>query len=157
MVIVRNYKVTNYLDAVIPIDKDTKTYNKIERRASILREILEKGHPGLVNKTDMARKYNVNVKTIYRDFNYIADNIKENIGTNAELVTKSVYDKAIKKLISGTNKDMFFATKVIKDWNDFLFDSGVRERATEKIEIEHKGELILKDIKKFFEKEEVKK
>lgn len=131
-----------YSTIQIPPKKDPKKFTYLERRAEIFKLILLAGHPKLISQTELGKRYGKSQPMISQDIDAIADEIKENIGSDAELVTTAVYEKALTELIkSNSNKDKFLAAKLVMEWNNYLFDMGKRKRAPQFVE--HSGELEL--------------
>ena len=105
-------------DVIIPKNKDPKSYFVTERRAEILRLIVEAGHPDLVSRAMLINRYGITGGMISKDFKAIGREIIKELGTDAQFVTSVIFKKALKKLMTGTNKDIFNAAKLAKDWND---------------------------------------
>ena len=113
---------------------DRTKYQPYERRDEILKLIIEKGHPKAVSQTDLAKVYGVSQVTIHNDMIAISKDIKKNMPKDATLITHVVFQSAIKKLSAGDNDDKFKSAKLVKVWNDYLFDMGYQDRAPQKID-----------------------
>lgn len=131
----------DYSNIEIPRDKPPTDWTYAERRAEILKLILEAGHPGLVSRTELAKRYGVTPTQITMDINQITEGIREHMGKDADLVTQAVYQKAIKgHLKSDDLKDHKTAADLIKSWNEHLYRAGIRKAAPD--QIEHSGNAI---------------
>lgn len=139
--------------------KDRKKYTHIQRREEILRLILEAGHPKGVSQIQLASIYGVSQVMIHKDIQAISRDIKKNLPNDAEFITHVVFQSAIKKLSSGNNSDKFKAAKLVKDWNDWLFDMGRQPKAALKLDtVIHDDRIVAKDFSDAWKKErEVKK
>ena len=113
---------------------DRTKYTFIERRAEILELIIKAGHPKAVSQTNLAKVYGVSQVMIHKDMVGIGKDIKKNLKNDAKLITHVVFQSAIKSLSIGSNDDKFKASKLVKDWNDYLFDIGAQDRAPKKID-----------------------
>lgn len=122
----------NYDDTAIPADKDPEDYTYTERRSDIAQLIVEAGHPDRVSRTQLADYYGVAPSTITRDIEKIKNEIKDQIADDAQFITEAFYRKAIKVKID--EEKWMEANTLIKDWNDWLFDTGKQQK------IEHDDE-----------------
>lgn len=125
-----------YANVEIPTDKEPKDYHYTQRRAEILKLILEAGHPDLVSRKMLCERYGLSHSQISQDFSVLREYVAETIGNDAKLVTESVYRKSIKELLRNKQHDK--AVRVIESWNNWLFDIGVQDKAAQKIQ--HQGD-----------------
>lgn len=128
-------KIIDYERIPIPSHTDYKNYNYKERRATILRVIQQAGTPSVISLTIYAKKFGVHHSQIYQDMKVLAHYVESSIGRNVKFKTEIAMNKVIKDLIKGTNADKAKAAKIIMDWNGWLFDIGVQEKAAEKFDI----------------------
>jgi len=137
----------SYKNVAIPVGKEPKEYSYLERRAEILSLILQSGHPRLLSQSTLAQKYGVSPSQICLDFGALRKSIRENLGNDAELITYSVYNCAIMKLME---KEKYYeAWKVVDGFNRWLFDLGVKQKAPEKHEV--KGDFTSETLRKVWE------
>jgi hypothetical protein len=123
-------------DVHVDPNKHPRTMNYIERRATILRMIMAAGHPDRLSQTTLAEHFGVSQPQIHEDYKAIKEDIVAHLGDDAEFITESVFRKAVSELQKeGKHMD---AARVIKMWNDWLFDSGARKRAPEQVEVTHR-------------------
>ena len=105
----------------------------IQRRDNLLKEIMDKGHPNLIDRELFSKKYNVTPMTISNDIKYLAEEIKKGLGDEAELITKAIYQKAVKEYIKvGKYRE---AWQIADGYNGWLFDLGIKQKAPEKVEV----------------------
>lgn len=121
-----------YKDIVIPEEKDPEDYSYHERRAELLQFALEAGHPDMLSRTEFAKHYGVVVSTITKDFNALRDEIRDELGSDAEFITEAVYQKALKELMK--DEEWAQAVDTVEKWNNWLFEIGVQERAPQRVE-----------------------
>ena len=118
-----------YSQVIIKEGKNPKDYFPKERRAEILKLITEAGHPDAINKMGLARRYGISHSQIWKDMKLIKNEIKVNIGTDADVIMETVFRKVIKKGIKSENfRDNLAAAQAAKGWYDWLFDSGVKQK-----------------------------
>ena len=145
-----------YKDIVIPEGKSPLEYTAFQRRGEIFGMILKAGHPDMLSRTELARRYGKTQGLISQDIAKIRESIKKELGTDAQFITHVVFQKTIKELMGGDKKDKFNAAKLLKDWNDWLFELGAQKRVPKELNIEstNKTELTLAEAyKKSLEKE----
>lgn len=131
----------DYSNVEIPTEKPREEFTYAERRAEILKLILTAGHPGLVSRTELAKMYGKTHQQISLDIKAIVDGVREWMGKDADLVTQSVYEKAVKShLKSDDLKDHAKAADLISKWNEYLWNSGIKRKAPESIE--HLGSTV---------------
>lgn len=124
-----------YQDIEPPDDKPYPEYSPTERRAYIFDQIVEQGHPKLVNRSALAEQFDVSNSVITRDINtHIADEIGDQLGNDAELLNHAVFNKAIREMME--EDEYGKAVRFLSEWNEFLFESGALERAPDKAEIQ---------------------
>lgn len=123
-------------DIILDPKKDPKEYTATERRASLLKDLIEAGHPRLLKQTEMAKKYGVGQPQICRDMRQLEDEVKEDLGTDAELITETFYKKGIGDLVKA--KRYKEANELLKALNEWLFNKGIKSKAPEKNEITFK-------------------
>lgn len=122
-----------YYELEVPENKDPRDYSYHERRAELLRFAIDAGHPDRISPTKMGERYDVDKSTITRDMQRIADEIHENLTSDAEMVTSIVYRKAIRELMG--NDDYLDAVEVVESWNNWLFDMGKQQKTPDEIDV----------------------
>jgi len=123
----------SYKDIVIPKDKDVKKYNAAERRHVLLQIICEKGHPSMINQTEIAKDFDVTQGMISKDIEAIRKDVTKHLGTDADLIMESVMTKSITQL---QNKGKYFeAARVAEMLGKWFFNRGVIEKTADKVEV----------------------
>ena len=120
--------MVGYKDVKIDETKDKKKYNVHERRSEILKLMLAAGHPKILNQSALAQVYGVSNMMISKDIARIKDEFVKDMGTDAQLITQTVFNGAILSLAKGSNADKFKAAQTAKMWNDWLFDIGAQRK-----------------------------
>lgn len=135
-----------YHDTVVPEGKDPTEYHYTERRAELLKMVVKAGHPDLLSRTKFAERYDVAISTITRDLQTLADEVRDELASDAEFITQSVYRKAIKeKMREGETME---AVKLLESWNNYLFETGQQERAADKVDMQLEGHLTEERVDK---------
>ncbi|MDS0477918.1 hypothetical protein [Natrinema sp. 1APR25-10V2] len=119
-----------YSDLEIPLT-DPAELSWPQRRADLLDEIYARGHPSLINQTEMAERYDVNQSTISRDLDALADHIDETLGDRRDLVTESVYRRSITGLLE--EEEWKDAVSAVESWNEFLDSRRDLKRLEERV------------------------
>jgi len=135
-------------DAIeVPDNKPKDEYSTHERRAAVWREITEAGSPSRVNKAELARKYEVNRSTIYRDFDRLREWTNDNLGDDAKLTTQAVFEKAIDDLLTAEDwKATKAAFDIVMEWNGWLADVGEQHREPDKSELDVEMESQTREV-----------
>jgi hypothetical protein len=134
------HKIKDYSVIPIPREGDPTKYFVEERRALLLKLILEAGHPALISQPECAKMFGVSQQMISKDIEAIKESIVTSIGNDSEFITEMIYKKTLKDLMNTkSSKDKFLATKVLESWNNWLFDSGRKDRAASKVELKSMG------------------
>jgi len=128
----------NYWELEIP-DKPKPEYTYAERRAYLLKEAVEKGHPDLLPKTELAEEFGISRVMIWKDLNALADYISENKGKKTDFIGEVLFKGGIKENIKDGNWSE--ARRLFDSWSDWLERRGVKEKEPDKHEHEHKGEV----------------
>lgn len=130
----------DYRAVTVPKGTDPADFNYNQRRAQILRFIEEAGHPQALNKSELGRRYDVSHTTIGNDFDRLRSYILDNIDTEqVDMISQVGFQQSIKKLQEQERpKD---AAKVIKWWNDWLFDRGKVRKEPEQHKHDHDHEV----------------
>ena len=82
----------DYFSVKIPKEKEPDKYSYIERRADILKLIMEAGHPRAITQTKLAETYKVSQPQIHKDVEAIKDffgSISDKKTVN--MITETVY------------------------------------------------------------------
>lgn len=123
-----------HLDQItVPLVQPEELYRP-ERCAYLLRRVKLAGHPDNINKSEMARLFDIARRTIFSDMSdHVLPSIRESVGDNHMEVSQLAYNKAIQALLEEGKYEK--AARVADKWNDWLSDRGVADREPDKIEI----------------------
>jgi len=75
-------------------------YGWRQRRADLLRRIKDAGGVNMLNKSDLAREYDVARSTLYNDFERLAEYADESLGERESLDGEALYGRALRKPLS---------------------------------------------------------
>lgn len=115
-------------------DKPTVDYHYTERRAEILRLIFKVGTPKRLDTKQLSDRYGVTRRTIYHDFDALAEFIEESLGTKATARTQALYERVIDELLS--DGDWRAAWQTTMEWNQWLVDRGALDKVPERTELD---------------------
>lgn len=112
--------------------KPPSEYHYTERRAELLQLIQQRGHPRALNQTELADRYGVSQQQISTDMDRLSEHITETLGDRRDLVTGSVFHRAIDGLLK--DEEWRKAAQTVKDWNDWLVERKDLEEIREEID-----------------------
>lgn len=138
----------NYFDIPIPKAKKPENYTYKERRAEILKLMIEGGQPNCISQIELAKRYGVSQPQISHDIKAIAESMKKNNENMIILMSEVGYRNSIKKLQE--QGKYYKAARVLSLWNDWLFNSGRMKKAPEKFEHDIKS-IDFNDFRRAFE------
>lgn len=114
--------------------KAPSAFDVAERRADLLDQIRDLGHPrALPPQRELGERYDVCQQQISKDLDAIADHITENLGRRRDLVTESVFHRSITALLE--EGEYRKAAQTVKDWNDWLTERKDLEEIEEELEL----------------------
>lgn len=134
--------MSTYRETPIPDNKKPHEYTYHERRAELLKFIIEAGHPDRISRKQMGERYDVDPSIITKDIKLLGEEIGEELNSDAELVLSTLFRKALKELAAeGEWQD---AVDVGMDYQEWLFNTGEQEKEPERHEItQDPGEAYL--------------
>ena len=92
--------------AITPSAKPPTEYTYAERRAELLQQIEDLGHPSAVNQTELAERYGVSQQQISKDLDRLDEYVRDRLGRRRDLEIGSV----LKRCMTGALEE--------GDWND---------------------------------------
>ena len=92
--------------AITPAAKPPTEYTYAERRAELLQQIEDLGHPAAVNQTELAERYGVSQQQISKDLDRLDEYVRDRLGRRRDLEIGSV----LKRCMTGALEE--------GDWND---------------------------------------
>jgi hypothetical protein len=88
-----------YKDITIPDDRPPGDYSYGECRAELLQFSIEAGYPDMLSRKRFAERYDVAPLTITCDVQALREEIADEIGTDADLISYVVYQKALRAVV----------------------------------------------------------
>lgn len=92
--------------AITPSAKPPTEYTYAERRAELLQQIEDLGHPSAVNQTELAERYGVSQQQISKDLDRLDEYVRDRLGRRRDLEIGSV----LKRCMTGALEE--------GDWSD---------------------------------------
>lgn len=112
--------------------KPPTEYSYVERRAELLQQVIDLGHPDAINQTEVSERYDVSQQQISRDLDRLAEYIEESLGERRDLVTEAVYKRAVRELFE--QDEPYKAWKVTREWNEWLVERKDLKELAEKVD-----------------------
>lgn len=125
----------DYASFELPEDTPKDEWAWQHRRAYIYRQLIDRGHHQLLNKTDLATEFGVTRKTIYDDLDKIAEYIDQEMATNHRSETVAVFQKAVKELLD--EGEYAQAAKVQSQFSQWLAGQGEIDTEPQTVRVEH--------------------
>ena len=123
----------DYSAVEIPTKPPTD-FDATERKADLLKQIQDLGHPNaLPPQRELGDRYGVCQQQISRDLDDIADFVSENLGRRRDLVTESVFQRSIVALLE--EGEYRKAAQTVKDWNEWLTERKELDELAEELEL----------------------
>ena len=130
----------DYGSITVPSDKPPTEYTYAERRAEILELIKQAGHPGLLNKTELARRYDCTDPNIHNDIDVLAGYVVEAIDeTEFDATATLVFDKAVREFVD--RGEYAKAVDTIDKQSKWLARRGHVQDEPDRIEVEGDHEV----------------
>lgn len=135
----------DYRAVEIPPDKPPTEYTYAQRRAELLQQVIEAGHPRAINQTELADRYGVSQQQVSKDMDRLSEFVAEHVGSDHRFILESVYHGAMLNLVE--EGEYFKAVQVARWWGEWLADVGAmqteaRESGTGEIDVEFSEEEI---------------
>lgn len=92
--------------AITPTGKPPTEYSYTERRAELLQQIEDLGHPSALNQTELADRYDVSQQQISKDLDRLDEYVRGRLGRRRDLEIGSV----LKRCMTGALEE--------GNWND---------------------------------------
>lgn len=131
----------NYRALSAPSDKQREEYTWVERRAELYDLVEQAGHYRNLERStrELGDRYGVSHTQIRKDLETIREWKRDHLGANAEADLETLYNHAVEELLDrGEVEDAYY---LAKEHYEILQDMGEKERAPEKREVEHSGEV----------------
>lgn len=109
-------------------DTDAKPrteWHYTQRRAELLQLIREAGHPGELNQTELAEKYDVSQQQISKDLGRIGESIRQSLDDDRRaLHVDSVVQRSIRGLLD--QGEFYKAAQLALEWDEWVDESGIQ-------------------------------
>lgn len=117
--------------------KPPTEFTTAERRAELLQQVRDLGHPSMIHQGEAAERYGVSQQQISKDLNRIAEYVGDNLGARHELGIDSVFRRSIRGLLE--EGEYRKAARTAKDYDDWVTGRTDLEEIREQLE-------FLKDV-----------
>jgi len=121
----------DYAAVKIPSKPPTE-YDHVERRAELLQQVRDLGHPSMVHQGEAAERYGVSQQQISKDLDRIAEYVEENLGARHELSIDAVFQRSIRGLLE--EGEYRKAARTAKDYDEWVTSRTDLEEIREQLE-----------------------
>lgn len=121
----------DYVAVEIPSKPPTE-YDHVERRAELLQQVRDLGHPSMIHQGEAAERYGVSQQQISKDLDRIAEFVGENLGARHELSVDAVFQRSIRGLLE--EEEYRKAARTAKDYDEWVTSRTDLEEIQEQLE-----------------------
>jgi len=121
----------DYAAVSIPSKPPTE-YDHVERRAELLQQVRDLGHPSMIHQGEAADRFGVSQQQISKDLDRIAEYVDENLGARHELTIDAVFQRSIQGLLE--EGEYRKAARTAKDYDEWVTDRTDLEEIQEQLE-----------------------
>lgn len=123
----------DYATVEVPTTKPPEEFTYQERRADLLRQIRDLGHPSMINQTEAAERYGVSQSQISKDLDRLAESVREHVvdRDHRAFTVDSVVRRAIQGLLA--EEEYRKAAKTAIEWDDWVTEFHDLEKLHEKV------------------------
>jgi predicted DNA-binding protein (UPF0251 family) len=121
----------DYAAVSIPSKPPTE-YDHVERRAELLQQVRDLGHPSMIHQGEAAERYGVSQQQISKDLDRIAEYVDENLGARHELTIDAVFQRSIQGLLE--EGEYRKAARTAKDYDEWVTSRTDLEEIQEQLE-----------------------
>jgi len=121
----------DYAAVEIPSKPPTE-YDHVERRAELLQQVRDLGHPSMIHQGEAAERYGVSQQQISKDLDRIAEFVGDNLGARHELTIDAVFQRSIQGLLE--EGEYRKAARTAKDYDEWVVDRTDLEEIQEQLE-----------------------
>lgn len=121
----------DYAAVNIPSKPPTE-YDHRERRAELLQQVRDLGHPSMIHQGEAAERYGVSQQQISKDLDRIAEYVEANLGARHELTIDAVFQRSIEGLLE--EGEYRKAARTAKDYDEWVTDRTDLEEIQEQLE-----------------------
>lgn len=109
----------DYAAIEIP-SKPPVEYDHVERRAELLQQVRDLGHPARIHQGQAADRYGVSQQQISKDLDRIAEYVKAHLGARHELGIDTVFQRAIRGLLE--EGEFRKAARTAREYDEWVTD-----------------------------------
>ena len=121
----------DYAAVSIPSKPPTE-YDHVERRAELLQQVRDLGHPSMIHQGEAAERYGVSQQQISKDLDRIAEYVDENLGARHELTIDAVFQRSIQGLLE--EGEYRKAARTATDYDEWVTERTDLEEIQEQLE-----------------------
>jgi hypothetical protein len=129
--VVGNSNQPDYAAVSVPSKPPTE-YDHVERRAELLQQVRDLGHPSMIHQGEAAERYGVSQQQISKDLDRIAEYVEANLGARHELTIDAVFQRSIQGLLE--EGEYRKAARTAKDYDEWVTDRTDLEEIQEQLE-----------------------
>jgi hypothetical protein len=107
----------DYAAVNIPSKPPTE-YDHVERRAGLLQQVRDLGHPSMIHQGEAAERYGVSQQQISKDLDRIAEYVEANLGARHDLGIDAVFQRSIQGLLE--EGEYRKAARTAKDYDEWV-------------------------------------
>jgi len=136
----------DYTAVEIPT-KPPEEFTYQERRADLLRQIRDLGHPSMINQTEAADRYGVSQSQISKDLSRLAESVREHVvdRDRRAFTVDSVVRRAIRGLLE--EGEYRKAARTVMEYDDWLAEFNDLRALEERLDaLEENREPDLEDL-----------
>lgn len=110
----------DYTTVKVPTTKPPEEFTYQERRADLLRQIRDLGHPSMINQTEAAERYGVSQSQISKDLTRLSGSVREHLvdRDRRAFAVDSVVRRAIRGLLE--EEEYRKAAKTAMEWDEWI-------------------------------------
>jgi len=125
---------TDYSTVEVPTTKPPEEFTYQERRADLLRQIRDLGHPSMIHQGEAAERYGVSQGQISKDLSRLAESVREHIVDRDRRAF--TVDSVVRRSIQGLLEDDEYrkAAQTAMEWDEWLTEFHDLEVLTERVE-----------------------
>lgn len=124
----------DYGSVDVPTTKPPESFTYQERRADLLKQIRDLGHPSMLNQTEMADRYGVSQQQISKDLDRISESVREHLTDRDRraLNVQSVVQRAIRGMLA--DEEWRAAARTAIQYQDWVQEFADVERLEAELE-----------------------
>lgn len=111
--------------------KPAHEFTYVERRAELLQQVRDLGHPLRLNQSEAAERYGVSQQQINKDLDRIADHVSEDLSRRRHLTTESVVQRSLRGMLA--DEEWHRAAKMALKWHEFVDEQTTLQELDERL------------------------